>query len=153
MSRSGYCDDWDGDGLPWQFYRHAVDLAIKGKRGQAFLKELAKEMDAMPERALISGHLVTPDGACCTMGVICRARNIDLTGIDQSDARAIAPKVDIAGCLAAEIAHKNDGEEDEYTDSEDRETPQDRWERMRKWVGDQLGELPRVMTGEIFEDR
>lgn len=43
MSRSGYSDDCDHIEL----WRAAVDAAVSGKRGQAFLRELLGALDAM----------------------------------------------------------------------------------------------------------
>ncbi len=52
MSRSGYSDDLDqGDLNRW---RGAVASAIRGKRGQSFLRELLASLDAMPRKELIS---------------------------------------------------------------------------------------------------
>jgi hypothetical protein len=46
MSRSGYSDDHsEWDLIRW---RGAVASAIRGKRGQAFLRELLVALDAMP---------------------------------------------------------------------------------------------------------
>jgi hypothetical protein len=46
MSRPGYCDDTDN----WQFirWRGAVKRAIRGKRGQEFLRELLAVPDGQP---------------------------------------------------------------------------------------------------------
>lgn len=82
MSRSGYSEDGDCD-FP-ELYRGRVARAIKGKRGQAFLRELAAAMDAMPEKRLIAGELVE-GGECCTMGVICKARGLDVEGVNPED--------------------------------------------------------------------
>lgn len=51
MSRSGYSDDYDFDN--WQLirWRGAVNSAINGRRGQAFLKELLTAIEALPEKA------------------------------------------------------------------------------------------------------
>lgn len=54
MSRSGYVDDCEN----LELYRATVERSIKGKRGQAFLRELAAAMDAMPEKVLIAEELV-----------------------------------------------------------------------------------------------
>lgn len=45
MSRSGYCDD--GDYGQWEMimWRGAVTSAFRGKRGQAFLKEMLDSRD------------------------------------------------------------------------------------------------------------
>lgn len=53
MSRSGYTDD-DDDPLATGRWRAQVRSAIRGKRGQAFLRELIAALDAMPEKALIT---------------------------------------------------------------------------------------------------
>ena len=46
MSRHGYSDDCDNE---WRaiMWSGAVKSAIKGKRGQAFLKELLAALDAL----------------------------------------------------------------------------------------------------------
>ena len=51
MSRSGYTDECDG----WEFvrWRGAVNSAIRGKRGQAFLNEMVTALDAMQEKRLL----------------------------------------------------------------------------------------------------
>lgn len=58
MSRSGYSDDYDGDNWDLIRWRGAVTSAIRGKRGQAFLREALAALDAMPEKQLIAGDLV-----------------------------------------------------------------------------------------------
>lgn len=58
MSRSGYNDDYDGDGFPLALYRENVDRAIRGRRGQVFLRDLVEALDALPEKRLISDDLV-----------------------------------------------------------------------------------------------
>ena len=63
MSRSGYSDDCSGREL--NLWRGAVESAIRGKRGQAFLREMLVALDAMPEKRLIAGELVTPTGEVC----------------------------------------------------------------------------------------
>lgn len=77
MSRSGYTDDYDEDPLANGRWRAQVKSAIRGKRGQAFLRELADAMDAMPEKVLIAEELVDADGDACAIGVVCKARGID----------------------------------------------------------------------------
>ena len=130
MSRSGYSDELD----PLEFgrWRAQVRSATKGKRGQAFLRELALEMDAMPEKVLITGELIdAPSGLCCTIGVVCKARRLDVQTLDYSAPADVGDLVGIAKQLAAEIEYEND--EGGYS-----ETPAERWQRMREWVGKQL---------------
>jgi hypothetical protein len=126
MSRSGYSEECDGSELA--MYRGQVASAIRGKRGQTFLRELATAMDAMPVKELIANELIRADGACCTIGIVCKSRNIDVSKIDYEEPMEVARAVDVAWQLAAEIEWEND----------DRmwkpETPSERWTRMRKWV-------------------
>jgi len=132
MSRSGYSDDYEYLDL----YRKAVDNAIKGKRGQAFLRELAQAMDAMPEKVLIQNELINWEGSCCAIGVVCKARQIAVDKIDDTDHAMVGEAVGIARSMAAEIAYMND----EFGVTEFSETPEQRWVRMRKWVQDSLVE-------------
>ncbi len=138
MSRSGYSDDWDGDGLPPELYYQAVARAIKGKRGQAFLRELATAMDAMPEKVLIEGDLVDEHGDCCTMGVVFKSRGIDAEKVDPYDRNEVADAIGIAPSMAAEIAYAND---QDFCSGKG-ETPEQRWVRMRAWVKRELGGEP-----------
>lgn len=130
MSRSGYGDDCEYPEL----YRAAVDRAICGKRGQAFLRELASALDAMPKKVLIAGELVNNLGQVCAIGAVCKARALDVSHIVYEDPATLAKAIGVAGCLAAEIAYMND----EYARCG--ETPEQRWERMRQWVTDNLAQ-------------
>lgn len=139
MSRSGYSDDCENIGL----WRGAVARAFRGKRGQAFLRELRDTLDEMHEKRLLAVTINTSEG-CCAMGAVTRARGIDTADIDTLDpyddygysARTLAKRVGIARAMAQEIIFMNDegawGEE----------APEQRWERMRKWVDDQIEESP-----------
>lgn len=126
MSRSNYSDDCDN----LQLYRHAVNRALHGKRGQAFLRELVAALDAMAGQALISGELVNEAGACCALGAICKSRSLDVARIDAEDPDDVGRALGVARSMAAEIAYIND------ESGPCRETPQQRWRRVRKWVHD-----------------
>lgn len=125
MSRSEYCDDLD----TWAMirWRGAVSAAIRGSRGQALLRELAEAMDAMPEKRLISNEL-EHRGQYCALGVVGKARGLDLEKIDPDEPYQVATAFDIAGALAREIVYVND---EGYFYNE---TPEQRWHRMRRWV-------------------
>lgn len=129
MTRSGYVDDLDDYLL--NLYRGRVTRAMRGKRGQTFLRELAAAMDAMPEKVLIADELQNEEGDCCAIGVVCKARGIDVSTIDYEEPEQVGAAVDIAKCMAAEIEYMND----EWSPSE---SPQRRWERMRNWVNSQI---------------
>lgn len=126
MSRSGYSDDLDSwDLIKW---RGQVASAIRGKRGQALLRDLVTALDAMPEKSLVAGDLETKDGEVCALGAAGKARGMELSEIDPEDYDAVAKAFDIAHQLAQEIAYENDesGPWDE--------TPEHRWQRMRDWA-------------------
>jgi len=131
VNRSGYTDDIDDSSAAGR-WRGMVKSAIRGKRGQAFLRELAAEMDKMPVKELIAEELVRPDGACCTIGVVCKARGLDVAKIDVDEPDQVSAAVGIASCLAAEIEHENDDGFWHYERT--KESDAERWVRMRAWV-------------------
>jgi hypothetical protein len=104
MSRSGYSDDCEGLGL----WRGAVERSIRGKRGQAALKELAAAMDAMPSKTLAAESLVTEDGEFCTLGVLGQARGLNMGPLDPDDWDAVAKAFNIAPAMVREIVYEND---------------------------------------------
>lgn len=133
MSRSGYSDDCDEAGR-LNLYRGTVDRALSGKRGQAFLRELAAALDVMPEKKLIEGELINAQGECCAIGVVCKARGIDVSKVECEDPKSVAQAIGVAKAMAAEIAYMND----EYYWHEGKEDPAARWTRMREWVDSKL---------------
>ena len=128
MSRSGYTDDCDG----WALirWRGAVAAAIRGKRGQAVLREMAAAMDAMPIKFLIVEEL-EEEGDVCALGSLGKARGMDMSSIDPDDYDAVAEAFGINVKLAQEIMYEND-------EGGWRETPEQRWTRMRKWIASQI---------------
>ncbi len=106
MSRSGYNDDCD-DYLALGRWRGMVASALRGKRGQAFLRELAAAMDAMPEKRLIADELQF-DGEFCALGVVGAARGIDMATIDPEDYDQVAVTFGLAACMVQEIVFEND---------------------------------------------
>lgn len=106
MSRSGYSDDFDGwASIRW---RGAVTSAIKGKRGQAALREILAALDALPDKRLVADSLATAEGDYCTLGALGRARGLDMAHIDPEDRQAVAQTFGVAEALAAEIMYLND---------------------------------------------
>lgn len=136
MGRSGYSEDDDFDNPFYLLWPSIVQRSIKGKRGQKFLQELAAAMDAMPEKSLIANELVTENGACCTMGVVMKARQIDAGDLDCTDRDMVGKALGIAPALAGKIAYMND--DDFGYEVTRKETPEERWVRMRKWVDEQI---------------
>ncbi len=132
MSRSGYTDDCDN----LELYRASVERALKGKRGQNFLREMLAAMDAMPDKALIARELVDADGSCCALGTVFKARGIDTSAIDKYDGEAVGGALGIARAMAYEVEYMND------EGALGNETPTQRFQRMRAWIVRQMKETP-----------
>ncbi len=145
MSRSGYTEDCDDN---WQLlkWRGQVASAIRGKRGQAFLREMLEALDAMPERRLIAHDLIQVPPAfvppsvvrsenVCAIGSVGIRRGIDLTALDPENYDKIAETFGIAHQLVQEIEWVND-----EAFSVRNETPEQRWQRVREWVRSNLKE-------------
>lgn len=138
MSRSGYSDDID----PWALirWRGAVNSAMSGTRGQAFIREAIAALDAMPEKSLGANSLRTSEGEFCTLGAVAHARGKTLAELETLpaddyeglDRRVLAKTLGIAPAMTAEIMFMND-EANWYN-----ETGAARWLRMRNWLASQL---------------
>jgi hypothetical protein len=128
MSRSDYNEDCDGwDLIRW---RGAVNSALKGKRGQTLLSEMANALDAMPVKRLITDELISKEGEVCALGAVAKYKSLKVDDVDPHDSCQVSATFNIANALAREIAFLND----EYYD----QTPEKRWERMRAWVQENM---------------
>lgn len=125
MSRSGYSEDID-DQWSWVRWRGAVASAIRGKRGQSFLRELLEALDSMPEKRLIASEL-RQGGEVCALGSIGAKRGVELEALDPEDYDGIASAFGIAAPLVQEIEYMND---ENYWGA----TPETRWRLVRDWV-------------------
>lgn len=139
MSRSGYSDEGENLGL----WRGAVERSIRGKRGQAFLREMASALDAMPVKELIVDEVVKDGEHVCGLGAVALARKMDVSSLEIYDGESVGEAFGIARALACEIAYEND------EGGTMRETPTERWQRMRKWVTDHIRESAADPTKEI----
>ncbi len=128
MSRSGYSEDGDYDDWSVIRWRGAVTSATRGKRGQAFFKEMLVALDAMPEKRLIRGDLQTEQGEVCALGALGRSRDMNLKPLEGLDAADVAQDFGIARALAQETVWENDGA------GSWEETPEQRFHRVRRWV-------------------
>lgn len=128
MSRANYSDGDDNPDYPLALWRGAVQSAIRGRRGQAFLKELLAALDAMPIKRLIVDDLIR-DGEVCALGAVGVSRGMAMGHLDpHAEAEPIAEAFGIAPCMVREIEFEND--EGAYYS----ETPEQRFDRVRRWV-------------------
>lgn len=127
MGRSGYTDDMDDN---WELirWRGAVAAAIRGKRGQDFLRTMLTAMDTLPEKRLIADELENDDGVCAIASVG-KLRAMDMSLLDPEDYDGIAASFGISQALVREIEYVND--ECEYGGTT---SPERRFEIVRKWV-------------------
>lgn len=130
MSRSGYSEDLDS--LDLGRWRGQVKSAMRGKRGQAFFRDLIAALDALPEKRLVSGNL-EKDGEVCALGALGRYRGIGLGELDTYDYDSLGETFSIAHQLAQETMYEND---------ERTGTPEQRWGRIRDWAARQIRVTP-----------
>lgn len=143
MSRSGYSYDLDQwDLIRW---RGAVASAIRGKRGQALLKELEAALLVLPEKKLCKYDFANPDtGEVCALGEVALKQRLDkgmalteaLKEIQEKypegeEAEVIAAEMNVADALVKEITYIND---DDYENS----TPEKRYEVILAWVRENI---------------
>lgn len=112
MSRSGLNDyDDDYDPLAIGRWQAAVNSSLRGKRGQAFLRELLAALDAMPDKRLIA-NAATKDGCMCTLAVVAAKRGHDLQELDSDmemwEWDRIAAQLGISQAMAREVMWQND---------------------------------------------
>ena len=134
MSRSGYNEDYaDDEPAMFAMYRGMVASATRGRRGQALLRDILIAMNGMPVKQLIKDDLEGENGAVCAIGAAGKLRGMDMSDLDPEDAETVAGRFNVADCLAREILWQND--ENWWWR---KETPEERFERMRKWVRSQI---------------
>ena len=130
MTRSGYSDDVDA--LDLGRWRGQVASAIRGKRGQEFLKRLVVALDAMPVKELVADDLVS-DGSYCALGAYAAMYSPEALRLDPEDLNAIGRELDIARQLVAEVVHENDDMSTFWCSRGPYENA-NRWRYMREWA-------------------
>lgn len=168
MSRHGYTDGGECDSveavLSYGRYQGALTRAIRGTRGQSFLRELIAALDAMPVKELLRGVAVQSDGSCCALGAVAIARGVDIVpDFYRQDAAAKLAQEEgdpndadlLDECLAETLEeYGTDWYEDVakilaipetlaretiYTNDEGwAATPEERWREMRQWAAARL---------------
>lgn len=136
MSRSNYTDDYTYDHWQLIMWRGAVTAALKGKRGQAALRELLIALDTMPVKELIATALVNETGQYCTLGVLGHARGLDerMAETDADEPCEVSGLLNLSQAFVREVAYEND----EGGFIRATETGAERWTRMRAWVASKI---------------
>lgn len=132
MGRAGLVEDDDFDNWASIRWRGAVTSAIRGKRGQAFLKEMQAALDALPAPKLIAHDLITNDGCVCALGAVGKARSMDMDKLDPYDIDTVAGAFGLVDALAREIVYVND------EDGPRKETDEQRYSRVLRWIKSQI---------------
>jgi hypothetical protein len=144
MPRSGYTDDCEGGALGT--WRGQVASAMRGKRGQAFFRDLVAALDAMPAKRLVADEFES-DGEVCALGSLARRKGIDFAGfsraVNNEDYSPLAGAFNIAEQLAQEVMWIND-EDGPYRG----ETDEQRWTRVRAWAARQIRVTPDELLPE-----
>lgn len=129
MSRHGYSDNCENLAM----WRGVIASATRGKRGQAFFKALVDALDAMPVKQLVRAELEDREGSVCALGCLAKAKGVNPGALDTHDWEGLGATFDIAHQLAQEVMFVND---DDWI----RESPEDRWFRVRRWAVAQIRE-------------
>jgi len=168
VSRSGYSEDVSD--LEAGRWRAAVNRALKGRRGQEFLRALREALDAMPDKKLYPGSFATADGEYCTLGVLGAQRGIRMDDLgDESwcDTELVGDRFGIATSLAAEVMYLNDEyladthkwveveicgpmppyslvrghqQHKRFVSVPNPNHPEERWKKVREWVEENIME-------------
>jgi len=133
MSRLYYDEDWDYSGLQQGWLRSAV----RGKRGQSFLRELVAALDALPTPELSAGALEDEQsGCCCAFGAVRRLRGPENVKIcfhpEEEDVSPcdLAEPFGVSSTLAWAVVQVNEDMAESNTERARRR----RWADVRAWA-------------------
>jgi len=158
---SRYDCDGDGDGPEynnaWELHEQAGINALRGKRGQAILKELEVALLALPEKKLLHGNLAK-GGGVCAIGALALKRRMEAGDARDAALKWMEEQVDPEDCegwgeqtqwfakkhlgvvraLAYKISYQNDEGDEKRHERGRKETDEERWERVLAWVRSQM---------------
>lgn len=125
-----------------RYFNWGCTGTLHGKRGQAFLREILKALNAMPKKELIDWYLEQPEGVSA-LGCVGKVRGLDMSNIVFRNYDILAEVFEIPAPLIAKVMYENDKEDVTY---------EDRWLRMRAWLKSQIVEKDEV-TGAARQFR
>lgn len=147
--------EYDGEGPPPAFWQQAARNALRGRKGQAVLRELRAALLALPEPRLIEGRFCSGLDVC-PLGALAKQRlaagstipwgRAPFTSMEELEERLgeeleeewttvdLGEAMGLKKTLAWTIAYEND------EGNWNTETPEQRYQRMQSWVEGQLRE-------------
>lgn len=138
--RISYADDED---FPGQFnlWQGNCQRSIDGKNGQAALRELEAALLALPEKRLIHGELQDSEGGVCAIGALAKYRNVEVKS-DPEEMEEVGVELGMPRMVAWKVVALNDVGLESYYDTLTGKfkcfTPEQRYERVLKWVREQI---------------
>lgn len=157
MARIGYSEEED---YPGQFnlWQANCERSLRGKNGQAALRELEAALLALPDKRLIAQKMIDADGEVCAIGALAKYKGRDLLaephiGPDDEfegdgEMEEIGVELGMPRLVAWKVVSKNDIEIDghyerlpgpyrwpgEYPQAYVQVTPELRYTKMLAWV-------------------
>ncbi len=131
--RINWSDEAD---YPGQFdlWQANCERSMRGRKGQAELKELRVALLALPEKRLIHELLQDEEGGVCAIGAYAKHRGVDLTNFDvdsNTDDAGIAGGM--PPLVAWKVVEMNDLQFDHIT-------PEQRYDKMLAWVESKIAQ-------------
>ncbi len=138
--RISYSEEEDYPG-EFDLYQGNCMRSIKGKKGQAALRELEQALLAMPDKRLIANELETADGDVCAIGALVKHRGVTPKS-DPEDMEEVGMELGMPRLVAWKVVALNDVDIDSYYDPKEGHcvsyTPEERYEhvlaQVQKWL-------------------
>lgn len=129
--RLNYSED---EHFPGQFelWQSNCERSLRGRSGQAELRELHAALVALPEKRLIFGSLVDDEGGVCAVGAYARHKGLSLSNFDPEDETdEVGIEAGMPRLVAWKVVEMNDIQFNSLT-------PEQRYEKMLSWVESKL---------------
>jgi hypothetical protein len=141
--RIGYSEEEDYPGQHNLWQANCL-RSIRGKAGQASLRELEQALLALPEKRLIADELENADGEVCAIGALAKYRNHTPKADPDWEMEQVGVELGMPEMVAWRVVALNDIDIDLYYDREKQKcvsyTPEERYERVlaqvQKWLAE-----------------
>lgn len=157
--RIGYSEDEDYPGQ-FELWQANCRRSIKGKAGQAALRELEQALLALPEKRLIAGELENAEGEVCALGALKKYQGVEVESDPECEMEEVGVELGMPRLVAWKVVALNDEEicghhvtlagpiQSRYTGGGYLRqyvppTPEERYEKVLAWVRKQLASAGR----------